>query len=308
MKKMYLLVVAAFLFISVTAEAAKITYIATNHRFNSVKLKEVSKSVADVRNMTHPVQVDEVGLRAALASINLSRSFIIKKEVDTQQVFNDAAIDFLAINLAKAFSQAKSNEEVLFSYLSKHPYFIIRNDRINLGSAWISGNELHMRFDKLYAKVTLDTDKRGNEGEAISKARGLRVKLELGPGQKMGVEDSDEVVLDMNYNYADNLKKPEPTTPPVEKTMSGETVQQPASEAAGAPVETLKDKKLTKKEKANIEANAKAKLAEQSAESAVVAPAPTVKERLQALDQLKKDGLVNKSEYDAKRKEILKDL
>ncbi len=63
--------------------AAKSTYIATNHRFNYVKLKEVKASVAEERGMTHPATVDEQGLKIALEAIRLSRSFVIKKKVDS---------------------------------------------------------------------------------------------------------------------------------------------------------------------------------------------------------------------------------
>ncbi len=306
MRARYIVLAAAVLLVlAATAEAAKTTYIVTNHRFNYVKLKEVKDSVAESRKMTHPAQIDELGLRTALASINLSRSYVIKKEVDSQQVFDDSALNFLAPNLATAFMQAKANEEVVFSYLSKQPLFILRNDRLNLGRAWISGNELHIRFDKLYAKVLGDTDKRGGEGEAVAKAQGLRVRLELGPGQALGVDDTDEVVLQLNYNYAENLKKPE--EPKVEKTMSGQIVQPAEDNTAQSQKQVVKGEKLSKKERAKAEAQAKENLAQQMP-AAEAAPAPTVKERLEALDQLKKDGLVNKKEYDEKRKEILKDL
>ncbi|MFA4874360.1 MAG: hypothetical protein WC956_07790 [bacterium] len=306
--KHLVLAAAALLLLAATAEAAKITYITTNHRFNYVKLKEIKASEAESRHMTHPVNVDEVGLRTALASINLARSYIIKKEVDTQQVFDENALDFLSPALARAFAQAQPNEVVVFSYLSKQPMFILRNDRLNLGRAWISGSELHVKFEKLYAKVTGDIDRRGNEAEAIARAQGLRVKLELGPGQKLGLTDTDEVVLDINYNYAENLRKPEPSK--VDKTMAGKEFPKPegATTTDTTAPQEVKSKKLSKKEKARIEAEAKEHAAEDAQAAAAAAAAPSPKDRLQALDQLKKDGLVTKQEYDLKRKEILKDL
>jgi hypothetical protein len=289
---------AAIALIPALAPAKKTTYIATDHRFDFVKLSEVKESVAQERGMTHPVTIDEQGLRTALASVNLSRSYVVKKETDTQQVFDEDALNYLAPNFVRAFMQAKPNEEVVFSYLSKQPFFILRNDRLNLGRAWVTGNELHMKFEKLYAKVTGDVDKRGNEARAIANAKGLRVQLDLGPGQQMGIDNSDEIVLDMNYNYAGNLKKPE--VAPIEKTMAGEVVSEPA--AAEPTPEKAAGKKAKGKEVAA------AKDAPATAEPAAATAKPTVKERLEQLDQLKKDGLINKKEYEEKKKEILQEL
>ena len=289
MKKIIFLVLVCFLF-AASAWAAKTTYVATNHRFNYVKIKEVSGKIAEARQMTHPATVDEQGLREALASIKLSRSYLIKKEVDTQQVFEESDINFLAPNLVKAFAQATALEEVVFSYLSKNPIFILRNDRINIAKAWIHDNELHVKFEKLYAKIIGDVDKRGNEAKAISKAQGLRINLELGEGQKYGIDDHEEIVLDMHRSYA---KPPEPEKKQTEATtMAGEKIPFEQQEAKAT---SPSDKKL--------------KNAKKSADTAPPPPpAPTVEERLKKLEELKKSGLINKKEFEEKKKEILKEL
>lgn len=287
MKKIIILIMALCMSDGV-AYAAKTTYIATNHRFNFVKLKEVRGSVMESRQMTHPVTLDEQGLRTALASIKLSRSYLIKKEVDTQRIFDDTAIDFLAPALVRAFAEAGPNEQVVFSYLSKSPIIIIRNDRLNICEAWIRNDELHIKFEKLFAKITMDIDKRGNETRAIAQAQGLRVKLELGEGQNLGVSDPDEVVLNLHYNYA---VKPEPEKEPEPTTMAGEKVPQPQEPQKGA---RAKAEKGTGKEPPVTQAS------EPDKRSAT--------ERLKELEQLKKDKLVSKKEYEEKRKEILKGL
>jgi hypothetical protein len=284
--------------------AAKTTYIATNHRFNYVKLKEVKSSVATEREMTHPKDLDTLGLKEALKSIKLSRSYIIKKEVDTQRVFDDASIDFLAHNLAKAFAQANDREEIVFSYLMKNPRFILRNDRLNLGVMWISGNELHIQFKKLYAKVTGDIDKRGNEAKAIARSRGLRIRLELGPGQHMGLGDKDELVLNLNYNYAETPEsaKPLPTTT---KTMSGEIVPVPG---VGTTTETTTNTAGGSTMASNSKTATPMATATTANEATTAGTAGSVKTRLQSLETLKEEGLITDKEYKAKRKEILKDL
>lgn len=295
MKKVLFFAVTTLVF-ATTALAAKTTYITTNHRFNFIKLKEVGGKVAGERQMSHPATVDEQGLRAALASINLARSYLIKKEVDTQRVFDDDAINFLAPALVRAFSKAGPNEEVVFSYLSKNPFFIIRNDRLNLGQAWIHNDELHIRFDKLYAKILGDVDKRGNEAKAIAKAQGLRVQLELSTGQKLGINDADEIVLDMHTSY---VKLPEPEKPPTPITMSGE---KPAEEVAAVPAPAdKKTEKSTKKEATGTKGSV-------PVETAAVPAQKTPKDRLEELKKLRQDGLIEKKEYEEKKKEILKEL
>ncbi|MFH0799229.1 MAG: hypothetical protein V2A66_03500 [Pseudomonadota bacterium] len=299
MKKIILSIAVLCLFAG-EVFAAKTTYIITNKRFNYIKLKEVSGREVEARAMTHPATVDEQGLRAALASVQLSRTYLIKKEVDTQQVFDDWAIDFLSANLPRAFAKAGPNETVVFSYLSKNPVFIIRNDRLNIGQMWIHNDELHIKFEKLYAKVIGDIDRRGTEARAIAQAKSLRVKLDLGEGQKLGTDDPEEIVLDMHHNYA---KKPESEAPPPPNvTMAGEKIEAPAdqkAQAAATNEKTPKGKKAVKGSKA-----------EQTAPAAVPqAAAPTgPKQRLEQLEYLKNKGLVNKKEYEEKRKEILKDL
>ena len=278
MKILKLSMIALALFvIQGEALAAKTTYIATNKRFNYVKLKEVKSSVAEGRMMTQPVQVDEKWLAAALKSLKLSRHYLIKKEVDSQQIFSDSAIDFLTPNLVRAFSQATHMEETIFSYLQKNPIFIIRNDRLNIAKAWIHGDELHIKFLKLYAKLIGDTDKRGNERKAINNSTGLRVKLELGPGQQLGVSDSDEVVLSMKYDFIKEAELKEAAATRIEKTGK------PAAASAVAGSTGV------------------------AAGAAVASPADA-SERLKRLEKLKKEKLITQKEYNAKRKEILNSL
>jgi hypothetical protein len=273
MKRIVLLAMV-FVLIPSFAWSAKTTYIATNRRFNYVKIKEVKRAVAQRRDMTHPVQLDEQRLRAALASIKLSRSYLVKKKVDTQEVFGDRDIDFLAPNIVRAFAQAGPTEEVVFSYLSKNPKFILRDDRLNIARAWIHGNELHIKFEKLYAKIFGDIDKRGGERKAINRSSGLRVRLQLGPGQKMAVDDSDELILELNYDYA--------AKPQLKEAAKGRGAEVPAWRAE--PPAALEST--------------------EGAESEYL----SAKDRLETLDRLKKDGLITKKEYERKRQEILEGL
>ncbi|HPQ80267.1 MAG TPA: SHOCT domain-containing protein [bacterium] len=294
---------AALVFLSGVACAAKSTYVVNNGRFNYVKIKEVKASRAQELNITHPATIDEAGLRAALASINLARSYVIKKEVDTQRVFDDAMIDYIAPAMVRAFSQAGPNEIIVFSYLSKNPIFILRNDRLNICDAWISNDELHIRFQKLYAKMTGDTDKRGSHSKLISNARGLRVRLELGPGQKLGVDDPEEIVLGLNVNYVKVPEKEAPVTEGV--TMTGERVPIEGATGAAQPAAVEKSSKAQPKKGSKASG---VKGAEAASPAAAPAPARSAKDRLEELGQLRKSGLIDKADYEAKKKEILDEL
>ena len=293
--------------LSSTAWAAKTTYVVTNNRFNYVKIKEVSVKEAQALGIAHPATINEAGLRAALASLNLSRSYVVKKEVDTQRIFNDTSIDFHAPALVRAFAEADSRDIVVFSYLIKDPIFILRNDRLNICDAWINNGELHIRFQKLYAKMTGDTDKRGNESKLISQARGLRVKLDMGPGQKLGVEDPEEIILSLDYNYVKAPEKEKPVTEGV--TMTGDRVALPASETQAAPADAAApeaEKSVKKKE--SRAAKEKGAQATQAAPVETPVPAKSAQERLEELGKLYKSGLINKADFEAKKKEILKEL
>lgn len=199
MKKI-LLVIGLIISITPPLFAAKSTYIVTNHRLNYVKLSEVKGKVAQSRMMTHPKELDEAKMREVLGSVKISKRQVIGDDTTDRSVFNDKAIDFLAPALVRAFRKATPLEEVVFSYLVKDPIFIIRNDRLNIAELWVHDDELHIKFGKLYAKVLGDIDKKGNYSQIIAKAKGLRVEFELGPGQTLNPDDTDELIIALNYN------------------------------------------------------------------------------------------------------------
>jgi len=293
MKKVLVaLLVASFL--PAAAFAKKTTYVVTNHRLNYVKLVEVKAKVAEKRQMTHPKELDEVRMRAVLKSIKMSRRHILNKELDTQDAFNDASINFLAPAIVKALRQATPSEEIVFSFLMKEPFFIIRNDRINIGNLWVRDNELHLRFQKLYAKVTGDIDKKGNFGEAVEQSRGLRIDLDLAPGQLMDVDDPEELVIDLAYNF--------------EADAGAVASTEAASKAKeGATIAAEKAKKKGKKETAKAEEAALSTEAQTTA-AAAKTEGGDVKARLERLEELKKEKLITDREYKEKKKEILQGL
>ncbi|MFH1873568.1 MAG: hypothetical protein ABH859_00060 [Pseudomonadota bacterium] len=261
-----LLITLIMAILPVTTLAKKTTYIVTNHRLNYVKIEEVKREVAETRQMDHPQNITELQMRGILKSIKLNKKHLIGEKVKHDMaVLNEPAINFLAPALVKAFKEAKPNEEVVFSYLVKDPIFILRNDRINIAHLWVNNNELHIKFNKLYAKVSGDTDKKGYSGRAVSNARGLRLAFDIGPGQKMGISDPEELVVNLDYDFS--KEKPDLVADQGEAENEVETAA------------------------VNSDANK-----------------VDAKERLQRLEELKKEKLITPKEYEQKRQEILNQL
>lgn len=283
-------ILVAILAVPVLAFAKKTTYISTNHRLNYVKLVEVGQTVAEERQMSHPTEIPDYKMREILASIRLSKQHMIGESVDEANVYNDAALNFLAPALSQAFRAAKSNEEVQFSYVVKDPKFILRNDRITMVTAWVSGNQLFFQFDKLFAKLTGDTDKRGDMSKIVSRARGLRVSLELKPGQSMAAVGSDVMSIDLDTSY---------TAAPATSVAEAE---EGASTAPSRPQKSKYSRSKTG------EAATGDAAAETSAAAAAAPAGSDVERRLEELDTLRKRNLISRKDYEAKKKEILNDL
>lgn len=273
MKKIFGVIVLLALGVQ-PAWAKKTVYLATDHRFNFVKIQEISIRDAEARAMSHPTDVDEEKIRRALSSLRLSQRHLISKEVDTQTIFNDDAVAFLAPALVRGFHEAAATDEIVFSYLNSDARFVLRNNRLTIASAWLHGSELHLKMKKLYAMVTGDIDKRGNEDRAASRAKGLRVAFDLQPGQTLATDDAEEVIIDLDHQG--------------EAAVSQES---PPTSATEAKQETKQERKKEAKKEVKS-----------------VTTLPTVKERLTELEELKKENLISKKEYEEKRKEILKDL
>ena len=92
-------------------------------------------------------------------------------------------------------------------------------------------------------------------------------------------------------------------------TMSGEVSQpgvQPGAEAP-APANKALNKKEAKAQKAKA-SGGDSVLAAQTPPAAAPAAPKSAEERLKELNGLKKDGLIDKTEYETQKKEILKDL
>lgn len=177
-------------------------YLYTNHRLDYVKITKIPKKELAIKLPTHPAAIPVEKMRELLGSIRLSHRLVFNKEVESQSVFNERAVGFLAPYLTEAFQKVGADEQVVFSYLFKDPIVIMRNDRFTVAKAWVKGNELHVEFMKLHAKLEGDYDKRGNFDKVVNRARGLRIELETQPGQVLGASNAAELIIDMHAALA----------------------------------------------------------------------------------------------------------
>jgi hypothetical protein len=186
---------------SATALAKKSTYIYTDHRFNFVKIEAMDKDELKKLEVNHPLIVSQEQMRSILKEIKLSRTFVVKKETETQDIFDERAVSFIAPKLIEALEAATDKDKITVSYLTKDPKFILRDDRLTIVTVWAHANELHFEFQKLLAKLEGDYDKRGDFSKIIARSRGLRVSLAVRDGQSYG-RGTDELVVDLAHDFA----------------------------------------------------------------------------------------------------------
>ncbi len=215
---------------------AKTTYIYNNKRMNYVKIEGLHKEDLKVCQPTQPVTVSEAKMRDILKAIKFSRSFILKENIEDASVFTEREVNFFAPKVIEALSQATEKDRVVMSYITKDPLFIMRNDRLTIAILWACGDDLHMRFEKLLAKLTGDYDKRSDYSKIISQSRGLRIGLELGDGQAYG-KTTDELVINLNYDFNEP-----PPAPPVAAEPAKGKGKEAAAVVSNQPPKTTKER------------------------------------------------------------------
>lgn len=254
--------------LSASAHADDTIYKSRN-KIDFIKLEKAKKGEKE-GGLKHPTEFTDDQLRAILGSVKFNKKILILKDIENRALFAPENVEFLVPYLKEAFQKAKDDQVIVVSYFTRDTKIVIQNDRLTIFRAFLKDDGLHIKFTKLYAKMLGDRVTQGSAA-ATSQARGMRVSLELQPGQNRISWDPEELVFDL-------------------------------SQFAGAPV--AKD---VKEEKSRIVR--KTKTAKGSdAPSEPAEKAQSVRERLKELDQLKKDAVISDKEYQSKRREILKEL
>lgn len=231
----------SFLLEPALAFAAKTTYIYTDRKFHFVKRVELKKKELKERGeANHPYGFDELQLKNMLGDLHFSHKLILKEEVETKEVFNKLALDFLVPHLVEAFKNTMPQEEVVFSLITASRALVFQENRLTLAEAWIKDNFLHIRFRKLMAKIDLTKyDKFADVSKAINRARGLHIDLELKPGQEYG-DSTEEVLLSLTKTQA--VGKPGVSSTVAEPALSS------GIETRLKELENLKEKSLITEE------------------------------------------------------------
>ncbi|HSA58392.1 MAG TPA: hypothetical protein VLJ37_01745 [bacterium] len=273
------LLAAAAVAFSTPALAGEIIYKSKN-KIDFIKLDGAKKAEKE-GGIDHPHTFTADQMKAILSSIKFNKKILLLKDIENRELFDEKNVEFLTPYLVDAFQKAKPEEVVVVSYFTRDSKLVIQNDRLTVMRAFVKTDGLHIKFTKIYAKLLGDRTTQG-AASASAQARGLRVTLELQEGQNRISWDPEELVFDLSR-------------------FSGAAVAEKAE-----PVKKGKGKK--EKEGKEIVAEEAVKPSKKSASAPEASGEKTVRDRLKELDQLKADALISDKEYQAKRKELLKEL
>ncbi len=301
LKQLLGLAVFFIFFISSVTFAATRIWQQANNPSNYVVLEKLKIEEAEDLILNHPYTFDAKKLTDMLLSLRYNKAFILKKSVEDQQVFFDVDLieKRLAPHLVEAFQRATPEQVVVFSIVQKDPLFIIRNDRLNVVRAFVGSDGLHLSFIKNDAKLTGDYQAHTMGQRMVEQSKGLRITLEPQEGQKLSFTDPKAIILDLNYDFAAlvDKKTAEDEVKEAEKKRRKKTDSRSESQAV-TPVPPLPPPT-----RAPVAATPVAPAAPQKPP---VEKTPAA--RLKALKELKDQGLITPYEYEAKKKEILKEL
>lgn len=266
-------VLAVFASLAVGTASAGDTIYKSKNKIDFIKLDGAKKAEKE-GGLNHPYTFTGEQMKAILGSIKFNKKILMMKDIENRNLFDETNVEFLTPYLIEAFQKAKPDEVVVISYFTRDTKLVIQNDRLTVMRAFLKNDGLHIKFTKTYAKMLGDRTTQG-AAMASANARGMRVSLELQPGQNRVSWDPEELVFDL-------------------------------SQFTGvAPA--IAEKTPPKKEKVKKEKKGKEIVAEDAVKTED-AGNQSVKDRLKQLDDLKKDEMITEKEYQAKRKELLKEL
>lgn len=291
MKKLTILAILLTASISGVAEAkTDFIYRQSNNPANYVKVVGISKSEAKTLNLNQPYTFTEGQIADILRSMRFSRTALFTDKVKTRRIFEEEYIEKYTPYLVKAFQEAGPDQMVYFSLVQKRPYYVIRDDKLTQVAMWVTGQELHMRFDKTEAKLLGDYAARTPEGKKMRMdAKGLRISLEPQQSQKFAFDSTQEVIVDINSDWAAIVTKIEDDEEQLRKQMEYE-------KARGSKRQRLK---------AQMEAEGQAPT---TAAPVSAKDRKSAEDRLSELKRLKDKGLISEKDYNAKKEEILQNL
>jgi hypothetical protein len=284
MKRFFVLMMA-FLIGASSVASAKTAYV-YRQRANWVKLQKLSSKQMAGQTLAHPIaNLTADDIEFMLLSIEMNRKSLLKKGIDTTEVFSSFEARRFAPYIVQALEKAGPNEVVNMSIVHKRPAFILRNDYVSNINIYVNDEGVHFFFNKLFARLVGDYSQMSNIDESLKKAKTMRVNLDARNGQKIAFDNPLHIVMEPRHDFASDVA--------VEKEK-----------------DTLNnDELLRAKSKRKVAKDDVAPVPTTSWSSPAPAKAPSdTASRLRQLDQLKKDGLITPAEYTKKRQTILNTL
>lgn len=262
------------------------------HRANNpadyVKLEGISEKEAETLNLRHPYTFTEDQMVDILATLRYSRKALFSDKEKIRSVFEMEYIKKYAPFLVEAFAKATTSQMVFMSVAQKRPLVIVRNDKLTQVRLWVIGSELHMKFVKTEAKLVGDYQAHTTGTRLIEESKGLRIQLDPQEGQKFSFSSTDELILDLNTDFAALADK---------------------IEAEDERVEAEEQAKKKRKKKAEQTASS-------TTPTSSAPPPPALspvdqknaETRLTELKKLKDKGLITEQDYNKKKEEILQGM
>jgi len=247
-------------------------------RVNWVKLDKADSDNVPLSDLKHPYTISVDQMEAMLLSIKIDKKYLLKKGVDSLDVFNAWEARKYASLFVDALAKANNDQVVNFSVVHKRPTFILRNDRLTMGNVFAASDGVHFQFTKLFAPLEGDYEASAEINKAFRKAKTIRVSLAAGEGQVLSYTNQYELIMNPSYNFASSVQVQE-----MLKQADDENQMKSAS----------------KRGKGDLVDN-----------QATVAPSSnkSATERLKELDALKTQKLISEGEYQQLRKKILSEL
>ncbi len=271
-----ILLVSSF---SVWAASGEYIY---RQRVNWVKLSEANQKDLPPGELTHPyTSITVEQMEAMLLSVKISQKYVLKKEVDTSDVFSTWEAHKYAPMIVEALAKATPDQVVNFSIVHKRPFFILRNDRLSMANVFVASDGLHIQFSKIFAQLSGDYEASAHMEKALRDAKTLRVSLAAQAGQVLSYTSPTELILDPNYDFVAHVQKEQ-------------NEQEASDEQEMKGAEKKEKKSATKKEETSV--------------ASVPSEGESATDRLKQLEDLKRQKLITDQEYTTLRQKILSDL
>lgn len=177
------------------AWADQVIYKSTN-KIDFVKIEKASKDQRKAGAFQHPHDFQPEEIQKVLSSLHFNKKAILAKDMKDSRLYDDDHVTFLAPYLVEAFKKAGTEDRVIVSYFTRSSKFAVPDDRLTVFESFFKEDGLHLRFNKLYAKMLGDRTTIGAT-RAMQEARSLRVGLEIQPGQNRVSWDPEEIVVNL---------------------------------------------------------------------------------------------------------------